>query len=65
MECAQDLETNLSDDQLAVLLELFQSDVSMADAYMVIKHEPLWKAWVQRKLKLLGITFLGEDHEVL
>jgi hypothetical protein len=65
MERAQDLETDLSDDQLAALLELFQSDVSTADAYMVIKREPLRKAWVQRKLKLSGITFLGEDHELL
>jgi hypothetical protein len=65
MEHAQDLETNLSNDQLAALLELFQFNVSIADAYMVIKCELLWKAWMQRKLKLSGITFLGEDHEVL
>jgi hypothetical protein len=60
MERAQELETELSDDHLAALLELFQSDVSTADAYMVLKRDNLRKAWVRRKLELSDITFLGE-----
>jgi hypothetical protein len=64
MERAQELETYLSDDHLAALLELFQTDVSTADAYMVLKRDNLRKAWVQRKLRLSNITFLDEGDAV-
>ena len=52
---AQELETYLSDDELAALLEVFEEQNS-ARAYLRIKTNELWKAWVKHKLTTAGIT---------
>jgi hypothetical protein len=52
---AQELETYLSDDELAALLEVFEEQNS-ARAYLGIKTNELRKAWVKRKLTTAGIT---------
>lgn len=47
---AQELESDLSDDSLAALLEVFQDDEGSAMAYLSIKTESVRKAWVKRKI---------------
>ena len=46
IQCAQELEKGLDNDRLAVLIQVFQADVSAADAYLVMDREGLWKAWI-------------------
>ena len=41
MECAQELETELDDECLVAFIGLFQTDVSAANAYLVLKHNCL------------------------
>ena len=41
IECAQELETELDDEHLVALIRLFQTDVSAANAYLVLKHDGL------------------------
>ena len=50
MDLAQELEDYLNDNDLSSLLELFETNVMAADAYVTIKQEGLQKTWVQRKL---------------
>ena len=50
MERAQELETDLDDKRLVALIGLFQTDVSAADAYLVLKRDGLRKVWVESKL---------------
>ena len=50
MERAQELETDLDDKHLVALIGLFQTDVSAADAYLVLKRDGLCKVWVESKL---------------
>jgi hypothetical protein len=45
---AQELEED--DGKLAALIHIFQSDVNAANAYMVIKHPGLCKAWIDDTL---------------
>ncbi|KAM5530466.1 hypothetical protein V8D89_015866 [Ganoderma adspersum] len=47
---AQQLEQHLEDDKMILLLNLFEKDVGVADAYLVIEQDGLRKAWVDRKL---------------
>lgn len=51
MKLAEKQETNLSYDQLATLFEIFEDDVSKADAYTIIENKEFWEAWVRRKLE--------------
>src|SRR5882762_1330577 len=53
MDLTQELEDDLSDNDLSSLLELFETNVMAADAYVTIKREGLRKTWVQRKLAKL------------
>ena len=41
MECTQELETELDDECLVALIGLFQTDVSDANAYLVLKCDGL------------------------
>jgi len=50
MDLAQELKDDLSDNDLSSLLELFKTNVMVANAYVTIKWEGLRKTWVQRKL---------------
>ena len=52
MRRAQELEYELDDEGMVSLLELFETDASAADAYLVIERPALRKAWVARKLRL-------------
>ena len=47
---AQDVEMDLSDNQLVSLIGIFESNVSAADSYLALKHNTLQKAWVSNKL---------------
>jgi hypothetical protein len=51
MDRAQDLETDLTSEQIAALLELFEAEANTADAYLNIKRDDVRKAWVRRKLQ--------------
>ncbi|KZT01761.1 uncharacterized protein LAESUDRAFT_763497 [Laetiporus sulphureus 93-53] len=51
IERAQELETDLDDDELVDLLMIFEKDHAAADAYMVIKSDTLQKCWVEKKLE--------------
>jgi len=50
MKRAQELESDLDDVWLVALIGLFQTDVSAADAYLVLKRDGLRKVWVESKL---------------
>jgi len=50
MARAQDLEEDLEDEQMLSIIDLFQTDVSAADAYMTLKRDGLQKAWIRSKL---------------
>jgi hypothetical protein len=50
IDLAQEIETDLTDDELARLLEAFQADNTNPVTYLQIKHEKLRKAWVKRKV---------------
>lgn len=52
MKRAEKLEIHLPIPKLVALLNLFQKDVTAADAYLVIQGEPLRKAWVNDKLDI-------------
>jgi hypothetical protein len=47
---AQELEVDLSDTDLAALVDLFCTDVSAADTYMELKRDSLRKAWITNQL---------------
>lgn len=47
---AQELERDLSDDDLAALIDVFQTEEGSAMAYLAIKIESVRKAWVKRKI---------------
>ncbi|KAI0706336.1 hypothetical protein C8Q76DRAFT_696628 [Earliella scabrosa] len=47
---AQELETDLLDDEVVSLLTIFEKDASAADAYLVLERPGVRKAWVARKL---------------
>jgi len=51
MERAQTLETSISDKRIVCLIDLFQNDVTVADAYLVIKCEGVRKKWVEMHTK--------------
>ena len=55
MNQVQTVELNLSSDELAALLEIFEED-STANAYLQIKSNDLRRAWVRRKLAGAGVT---------
>jgi hypothetical protein len=48
---AQEVEVELTNQQLIALVNLFCSDVGAADTYMELKHEGLRKAWVMDQLE--------------
>jgi hypothetical protein len=47
---AQELEVDLSDTDLAALVDLFHTDVSAADTYMELKWDSLRKVWITNQL---------------
>jgi hypothetical protein len=47
---AQELEVDLSDTDLAALVNLFHTDVSAADIYMELKRDSLRKVWITNQL---------------
>ena len=50
---AQELETDLAIEHVVVLIHIFEGDVSVADAYVVLKRKELRKLWVRSKLGLV------------
>lgn len=48
------LEDDLDNEEKLDMMDLFQKDVGMADAYMSIQGEDLRKGWVQRRLRELS-----------
>jgi hypothetical protein len=59
MKRAQDIETTLSDKHIVALIDLFQADVSVADAYLSLTHDGVCEAWVQAHTK-----HITEEDEV-
>jgi hypothetical protein len=51
---AQELEVDLSDTNLATLVDLFHTDVSAADTYMELKWDSLRKAWITNQLSRIS-----------
>jgi hypothetical protein len=47
---AQELEVDLSDTDLATLVDLFHTDVSAADTYIELKQDSLRKVWITNQL---------------
>lgn len=47
MQLVQTVETSLSDKRIVALFDLFQKDVTMADAYLAISRDGVRKAWVE------------------
>lgn len=50
IERAQEVESDLTPDELAGLLEVFQKERDSARAYLLIKNDSVRKAWIKRKL---------------
>ena len=50
VDLAQERETDLDDDEMVSLLDVFRADVTAADTYMRIKKEGVRKKWVQKQL---------------
>src|ERR1700678_254470 len=46
MKRAQELETDLSDECVVGLIDLFQAHVAVADTYLSLSHEAIRKKWV-------------------
>jgi hypothetical protein len=51
---AQELKVNLSDTNLATLVDLFHTDVSAADTYMELKQDSLRKVWITNQLSSIS-----------
>jgi hypothetical protein len=51
MDRLQECETDLDDDRLIALIDLFKTDVNAVDAYVVLKRESTRKAWVRKQLR--------------
>jgi hypothetical protein len=51
---AQELEVDLSDTDLAALVDLFCTDVSAADMYMELKRDGLRKVWITNQLSRIS-----------
>jgi hypothetical protein len=51
IQSAQEVEVELTNQQLIALVNLFCSDVGVADTYMELKCEGLRKAWVMDQLE--------------
>lgn len=49
---AQQLEAWMSDDELAKLIRLFESNSGAAAAYVLLEHEGLQMAWIRDHLGL-------------
>ena len=47
MQQAQELKTMLSDQRMVRLIDFFCADITMADTYLSLKHEGVWKEWVK------------------
>jgi len=52
MNCVQEVDSDLSVDELAGIIELFEQDHDSAKVYLAIKTEGVWKAWIKQKLAL-------------
>ena len=50
------LETDLSDDDILRFIDLFQTDVDSADAYLILERPGLRKRWIESKLRQLEVT---------
>jgi hypothetical protein len=51
IQSAQEVEVELTNQQLITLVNLFHSDIGAADTYMELKREGLRKAWVMDQLE--------------
>jgi hypothetical protein len=54
MDKVQKEEPDLDDDQVVVLVDLFRTDSSAAEAYMAIVRPTIRKARLNKQLRLLG-----------
>jgi hypothetical protein len=61
MDRVQELESSLSPDQLAGLLEIFEAHPGSARAYLAIKGDGVRNAWIQRKLVSIGLAGSSAD----
>jgi hypothetical protein len=50
MEHVQETESDLTPDELAGLIDVFQKERDSARAYLLIKNDSIRKAWIKRKL---------------
>jgi len=50
----QEMETDLSPDEIAILAELFNKEHDSAKIYLALKADPVRKAWIKRKLAQSG-----------
>ena len=54
MEKVQTQKPDLNDDQVVALVDLFRTDLSVAEVYMVIVWPAIHQAWLNKPLKQLG-----------
>jgi hypothetical protein len=62
MKRAQELETKLSDKCVVALIDLFQADVGVADAYLSLTRSGVRKAWVDARTKHIVEDSDEENH---
>lgn len=46
----QEVDSDLSPNEQAVLTDLFKKECNTAEIYLALKSDPVWKAWIKRKL---------------
>lgn len=63
MQRAQELETTLSDRRLVALIDLFRSDITMADTYLSLKRDSIRKEWVHCHVKHLEEIEEGDNED--
>ena len=54
----QQQETDLTNDQIVVLINLFQTSTPHSTAYLNIQREDLWKTWLSAQLKRAGNLYI-------
>jgi hypothetical protein len=68
MDKVQMAEPDLNNDQVVVLMDLFRTDSSAAEAYMAIVQPAIHQVWLNKQLKQLGFpdqTLLGVDRQMI
>jgi hypothetical protein len=54
INCLQEVEADLLPDEMAILAEIFNKEHNSTKTYLAFKSDPVWKAWIKRRLAQSG-----------